>query len=532
MVNGTIEDETCSAFSRLDDPGEPQLIRFVVGEDASPRRLNSAETSQELGDPFARLLLAQGMFPATSDELLDAIDAAVGSDDSLGVSSQKSFILGEGSQLPIGPGDTGSTNLGMRFLVTRGAANHGPEIVISASHPGEGLIELMAWDVGRGGFNYYRTIGDSGAWAFAGNSRHSLSEPTKGKGPFESHPSGHLIMKELKFPWVHWHSFKVNVFDGVFPEGDERRTHPWFTEKSGADVCETAVVMPSVRRWTTARFDQAVQPDGTFLDPPRVIEQVITSPTVNLASSSRESAAAVAGATVDLPPGFFVDVEALAELGLPGPPSFAVPGAIYSASLQRFGFVLRDHEGFEQRGDTHFAFVVPERSFEDNETLRHAIARGLVTKRLAAALVMVDFPNPVFSKRRAALLQHAPPTATIAGGESTFSEEMAARILDTAEATAEGSAEKEFVGLWAAGEDWPAVFGARLQSYYDAVLKRVGTQEGFDDYTMLAEARRNRVRRMPIFESPLLFPETNIPRATGSMNADGTVTEGPEEDQN
>ena len=54
---------------------------------------------------------------------------------------------------------------------------------------------------------------------------------------------------------------------------------------------------------------------------------------------------------------------------------------------------------------------------------------------------------------------------------------------------------------WSRGEDVDS-FGAELQAYYAAVTARLRTQAGFDDYVRLAEARRDRVRLMPIFESP------------------------------
>lgn len=527
MIDVDRSNNTCGVFGSINGEAARTLTRFVVGEDGTPRAMGQDDMARELGDPFATLLLAKGVFPSNAEEVLTAIDDAVGPGDPLQSSSQRSFVLGEGSQLPVGPGEIQSTNRFIRFLVARGSDSQGPDLIISASNPRAGLVELMAWDRTSKGFNFYRTLGEQGSWVFAGNSRHALVDPTQGKGPFESHPTGNLLMKELKFPWVHWHSFKANIFDGVFPAGDMRRNHPWFTEKKSADICETAVVMPSIRRWTAARFDGAIGDDGVVTDPRRFVRQLLESSTVNLASSSTESARIRGDVTADLPPSLFVDSDALDTLGLPAPPSFAVSGQAYSASLETFDFMLTDREGFAQRGDSHFAFVVPERAFEDREVVSQAIDRGLITRRLAAALLMVDFPNPVFSARRAVLLGHAPTEATIRGGASTYSEEMATRIVAAADATPSGSAEREFAERWAEGDAWPAEFGALLSRYYDAVQGRLATQEGFNDYVRLAESRRNRVRDMPISEFPLLFPETNIARGDRAMRIDGTVVELP-----
>ena len=508
-ISAKAGENRCVVFSTVKGAPQGSVVRFVVGEDAQPHKMTKAEMEAELGDPFATLLLNQGVFPASGQALLDAIDQKVGPNDRLGSRSQMSFVLGEGSQIPL-PDATPSTNAGMRFLVSRGSGSKGPDLIISAADPNETFLEVMAWDKKNKGFNYYRSVGGKGRWAFAGNSRHALSPPTKGKGPFEAHPSGNLIMKELRLPWVHWHSFTVDIFDDAFPQGDPRRKHAWFTNKLGAETCETAVVMPSITRWTAARFNQVIDGSGNVNDPARVVEQIVTSPTVNLASSSRESRGT---GVVDLPPGFFVDFDGLTRVGLPGPPPLSVSRAIYRQSLETFDFKLSDGSGFAQAGDTHFAFVVPERAFEDTETLVQAIDRGLITRRLAAALLMVDFPNPVFSARRANLFKHAPSNATIENSKSTYSEEYAQAIIAASAGTPAGSPEKEFVDRWEKAAKLPGRLGKELEKYYEATDQKLKSQDGFDDFVRLAESHRNRVRETPLFEFPLLFPVTNVPRA-------------------
>jgi hypothetical protein len=117
-----------------------------------------------------------------------------------------------------------------------------------------------------------------------------------------------------------------------------------------------------------------------------------------------------------------------------------------------------------------------------------------------------------------------PARATVVDGASSFSEEMGDAIAAAAPSTAEGSPEREFAARWNRGEDVDS-FGAELRAYYAAVTARLQTQAGFDDYVRLAEARRDRVRLMPIFESPLLFARTNVPSRAREMRPDGTVGE-------
>jgi hypothetical protein len=253
------------------------------------------------------------------------------------------------------------------------------------------------------------------------------------------------------------------------------------------------------------------------------MEQILATPTANLASSIRESRSQ--SSTVGLPSTFFADDDGLAELRLQTPPPFDVPDAIYQATLGRFGVSLRDGQGFARAGDTHFAFVILERALEDQLALRDAMRIGLLTRRLAACLLMVDFPNPIFSDRRAALLAHVPATATVENGSSGFSQEMADAILQAAEGSPDGSPEREFAERWAVGDDFVGPFNDLLTAYYRAVTARVETQPGFDDYFRLAESRRQRgIAEMPIFrEFPLLFARANITPGPLAMRADGEV---------
>lgn len=517
-------DEGCGAIAGLGGLEPNAIHRFIVGQDENPQQLSADEAAQELGDPFATLVLLRGEFPQTAEEVLEKLAAASGDGDPL--SKRHSFVLGEGSQLPEG---AEARDEAIRFVVSTGADSDGPDVIMSLFHPQAGDVELMAWDRRSGGFNYYRTVGEPAAWVFAGNSRHALSDPTQGKGPFESHTSGAMLMKELEIPWNNWHSFEAEMPPTVFPPGDARATHPWFTEKQGAEDCETAVAIPSMRRWARARFEKIVAEGGTVADPRRVMEQVLGTPTVNLISSRAESRDPDAKEGVKIPPTFFVSSNALSSpaIGLASPPPFNVPTANYRASLEKFEFALSNERGFEQKGDTRFAFFVPERAREDDITLEMAIEFGLITPRLAAALLMVDFSNPIFSARREALLAHVPGAAIISGGFSAFSEEMANAILGAAERNPEGSPEREFAERWNVGEDFVAPFDQLLGSYFARAQERAATQEGLDDFTRLAESRRRRTAAtMPIAkEFPLLFPQTNIPDAEREMRSDATVVE-------
>jgi hypothetical protein len=526
-------DTSCQVFRGLSSEAlTPGAVHgLVVGQESELRAFSADEAAAELGDPFATEILLKGTFPRFAGEVLDAF-ATVGTDGDP-LRSAKFFLVGDGSQVLFTP-ETASVDRNMRFLITLGNGSEGPDVMFSSFDPGEGDVELMAWDRGRGGFNYYQTVGDSSGWVFAGNSRDALLADSEDKGPFEAHPSGNVVMKELKTPWINWHSPAASILPSAFAEDDPLRQHPWLElarqEPDGAITAERLIRL-AIGRWTRARF-AAITADGGRVDrPERIVRQIVTSPAVNLVSSHVESPL-VGEDPVDLPPTFFADIDGLVRVGLAAPPEGfgMVSAALYRESMQAFDMRLEDGQGFVQPGDTHFVFVVPERAAEDQAVLDAAIANGLLTDRLAACLLMIDFPNPVFSRRRTSLLRHVPPTATLTAGADVFSRAMAEGILAAA-GTDEGSGEREFAERWGAGDGWRAEFDRLLGAYYAAVNEQLATQAGLDDVIRLAESRRDHVRgndrlaRMPISESPLLFARTNVPPAERVMRSDATVAE-------
>jgi len=527
MSGPVVTDLGCKFFRELPETTlkRKTIHRFIAGQDTAIQELTLAEAKAkaELGDVFATEFLLKGVFPKTSGEVLARLKKVGGAGDPL--RTHRFFFLGEGSQVPP---DTTGVQRNLRFLAVTGKSEGGgPDLMISTFHPDRGDLELMAWDRKRGGFNYYRTVGDTTGWIFAGNSRHAVEPKTEGNGPFQTHTSGNFIMKELKAPWINWDSPDASISPKVLPAAF--RDHPWFRqrESGGALTCELEVARPSITRWTKARFEQLLPGgNGTIERPRRIMEQILGTPTVNLVSSFTEGTQVARAESVDLPATFFVD-EALSNpmIGLEGPPGFAVPGKVYAQALKTFKVRWTDGGNFTRPGDTHFAFVVPERAFEDIEVLRRALKTGLIGERFAASLLMVDFPNPVYSARRAKLLDHVPAKAIVEAGKSTFGQEMAKNILAAAEASPANSPEREFAERWGAGAGWKAAFNKTLAGYYRALGRTLKAQGGFDRIFRVAESRRNRMRaETPLVESPLLFATTNVARsARASLRPDGTV---------
>jgi hypothetical protein len=517
-------DETCMAFDEV-APFDPNTLhRFIVGADPAPRAMSQAEV-RTLGDSFASLLLARGKVPRSGEQVLAMIKAAVPANSPL--KKHSSFILGEGSQLA-STAESAGVDRTLRFVLTIGTGPNGPDMMFSVPDPKQpNLIELMAWDHKVGGFNYYRSTGNGAMWMLAGNSRDALRDASRRKGVFESHRSGAPLMKELKTPWINWHSPAATMPDTVFEPNDPRRAHDWFKNKEpgGGLTFEFEAARPAMTRWAKARFAKLRKSGGTLARPRQFMEQILDSPAVNLTTTHVESKALTPTVQLDLPATFFVDSEGLADiLGLAPPPAFTVTGRIYAKCLEKFNVRMDDGNGFTVKGDTHFCFLVPERAFEDQVVLREVVEMGLVSRRLAACLLMVDPWNPIFSDRRRALLRHVPTTATITKGKSSFSREMANRILAAARIAPAGTPEKEFATRWNVGTAFRPTFNKMLTGYYNAVAAKLKTQPGFEAYFRLAEGRRRDFRETTrLAEFPLLLPRTDIPSANRRMKQDGTV---------
>ncbi len=509
---------TCPRLRRLTGDAD-SLVRFVLGPDTEPAVLEPSEIAT-LGDPLARHLFSNSVFPTTAQGVLTSLDDAIGNGDPLSI--QSSFVVGEGSQLS--PGVAGA---GIRsFLVTRGEGADGPDIILSATErPDNGFVEVMAWDTTAGGFNYYTT--DPGApWVLAGNSADAFRERSAGLGPFESHPSGNVIMKELRRPWVHWQSIDASVRVAAVPP--EIVSHRWFADKKGAESFETQAVIPAIKRWNRVRLDE-MSASGLVTSVPLLVRSFLGTPTVNLVSSLEDAESVLDESNprdFKLPGAFLADTECLSGvLGLPAPTDEqrTVSGATYREVLVSHGVTLGLDDGtavLDPPNDTHFVFVVPERAFEDIDIVRGAVERGLVSSRLAACLLMVDFPNPVFSPRRESLLAHLPETAPT----NELEDSITGAVLGSDAASQAGTPEREFRDLFEVGDKWPTRFGEILTEYYASATAALETTDRLDAIFRLAESRREAARGLPIVESPLVFarPESPVPAGL-RMERDGSI---------
>lgn len=522
-----------------------RLLRFesgsaLAGAAFDPRRINmhlegrangkrimrDSEVQDLLGDPFATLVLRRERFPRNLTELLAELDGH--NDTKEGLAEQASFLISEGGQIVFKPG---TQKGGSRLLVVRSRAGS-PELMISIlTSPGESprsedlLLEVIAWDPENRTFHFYQR--QKGAWFWCGQSDMAFDADTRSNGPFDSHINGYPNMKELKTPWVHWHGPGLAIQETAYAPDDPLATDDLFLSKQTAFTFEVRVVRPLMSRWNEARFDKAMA--GGPLSPATLfLRQVVESTSVNLITTHTEFARLTQEDLEDVPVTFFLDLDSLIDstgVGLPVDiPRLRMSGVTYSDLIKRHNLRVRGGS-IDVAGDVPFCFLVPERAHEDVLVVLGMLARNHLSRRLAACLLMVDFPNPVFSPKRAGLLRHAPkgPLGAASDLDATFVDAIRA-----ASATAgEDSAETEFIANWDLGpDDWQDAFADRMSAYLVAVAERLASSEGADEIFRLAESRRREFKRMPLAEFDLSLPVAmGIPEDTLplEMREDATV---------
>ncbi len=178
----------------------PLLFAFQHGKDNQPRPMSEHEI-RELGDAFTqRVLLTSATIPVTLGDLITAIEASAGPAKLI----RKMFLVDEGA-MPhqVNPDFALNTRLVFSWQETSQTA---PDILLStvpSTDDPTALLQLIAWSDTNQAFHFFERDHERIAWGWAGSSFDALVSPTRGKGPFDSHINGGLVMKELKAPWTH-----------------------------------------------------------------------------------------------------------------------------------------------------------------------------------------------------------------------------------------------------------------------------------------------------------------------------------------
>lgn len=487
------------------------LYRRVLGLDDEPRPMTPAEL-EGLDDPFGRLLRSGQPFPLTARQVLAAFDALAGTEHAL--PDQLAFLAADGGHVPWTL-ETDQLHRAFRFAVARGRGEFPLLMSMSTlleSPADHAFLQVIGWDATHKVFHFYERL--RGTFFWAGMSHHALEDATRGKGPFDSHVNGALVMKELRPPWIHWHAPQAGINEEALAPGDPLRDDPLFRARVTAERLETEVVRPGIRRWNDERVQRAVGGDGIWHNVRHFLRQAVCDTTVNLATSETASRLLRDDEPIVPPLSFFINRDILFDTLALLPDDLeqiSIPGGLYRRCLTRHD-VHRSDGTIRVDGDSHFAFLVPEPAFEDTHLVDAMVQAGLVTERFIAALAMTDFANPVFSARRAALLRYVPESASppAQGMEGRFVEALVAAIADGPSAAARpDSPEREFLASWNA-VDQRTAFLARIAAYFSALRSGSDDAEVVDGWFRLAEYRRRRFRERRLAEFALTTPITNI----------------------
>ena len=470
-----------------------------------------------LGDAFSRRFLLDHNAPMTLRALLDGVDALTG-DEAL--PKRQLFLVAEGGRHRL---TNPSFPLNARLVYTWSRRFSPPDILLSTVpvlDDETALLQLIAWSDVNGAFHFFERR--EGRWTWAGNSFTAFDPRARGKGPFDSHINGGLVMKELKEPWAHWQSMSSSIPRELLRDTDFDN-HPGLSHVDGAEVLE-GLVKSGVRRWTRSRI-KARTASGSIDAPHELFRHLTHATSANLIGA-KEAYPPRPGTMITLPPTFFLDHDMLRlvqrGLGLstslvPDMP-VAVRAEDYVAAIEALDIGVRARNGARIAGDTHFCFVVPERAFEDVVAVDHMLREDMLSARLVLCLLMVDFANPVRSPLRESLLSHC-PTDPVALGPSALNAPFVAAVEARASA---GTAEAEFLDYWHSS-DLVGRVRQEFSSFMEALGAHSADPDGVQNILRLGETRRMMFRTRKLNE----FDATTA-RAAGDigiwhMRKDGSI---------
>ena len=207
---------------------------------------------------------------------------------------------------------------------------------------------------------------------------------------------------------------------------------------------------------------------------------------------------------------------------------------------------------YEQEGTTFHPFFIPVPSNEDSfvitNLMNFQVIRGnqrrnikFIPDKFAAAVLMVDFQNPIFSSVRSSLQDYAEKLETanidnqgVSNIPSLFVAEIEAAVKNQPPCSVENldscTAEQQFLNTWNLPDaTWKDQVNQRIQSYLKAVAEEIINGNGLSDYVDLSISRRRQFASIEtiknLFEFSLLLPQSDLPVNSPllEMQSDGKV---------
>ncbi|MBW4631255.1 MAG: hypothetical protein KME30_04940 [Iphinoe sp. HA4291-MV1] len=526
-----------------------KIYRHIEGLDKCLTPLSDSEI-EKLTDPFAKtlqgLLTQQKPLPDDTQTINQAIA------DKWGY-GPTTYFVGEGAQIPT---TVAARDLprGLRYTITWGANENESKIMMAKLSPAIpetktlGLIEVLSFDDQTKEYNYYflrPQVPDFEAsdknpmvWAWTGHTSQAQQPQTIGQGCFRCHHNGVPVMREIELPWSNWQSQRANISAQFLPK--EVASEAFFLSRRGAEILEQ-VIRSNFQGYYSNWLRQRIRKEGSTInvsDVDQMLRYLTTNTTVNFKSSDVQSAGQntsppdsdIAG----VPPNdtFLSDTLLQTTLKLDySPLSVKLPRKDYDAFLKEHDFKLVGTKGFtrdsekayESPGSTYFALYLPQVAAEDIYVTQKLLQSKVVTDRFVAALLMVDYKNPLFSEKRASLQKYAKgiTTGKIVNGVSSVPTDFAAKIKEKGfkapsnpEDFDASSPEEQFLYTWELPNDqWKQVTADRLKAYVKSV-ENLEPTERLDYVMRWSIEQRDRFASTPalceFYESRLLFPENDL----------------------
>lgn len=476
-----------SGLARVFGGGQAQAAARSTGaagaDDAVKRAILAGPTAPKTIFEVRERLLARG------GKLATHIVANRGHDNP----EAGSFSFFEAYSGPMEGGQVQEGELYIGFFSER----EGPTLQVQQGFEPGLMIELIAWDYTKKQFNFWELIGtgQSSAWHFRGDSSDVLADvaqvaPGQSKANFGAklrcsgcHTLGGPIMKEVEGPNNDWWSDEEKLALGSMKLAST--TAPNLKARTAAQLFKGARDASNLARLVKAGTDRMLAErarrggDGQTLN--QELRSLFGVMEINLASDVKPFKA---NAAVQLPVGFFVDERLAGKANGP-----TVGAAAYRAALAQAGsaFAADEQPGL---AETHHAFVVPTRSYVDQQQLDALVSRGLLDEELIADVLAVDLTTPVFSTARASLLRHVPARA--ANAADLKAQLVAALSKDPA------AAAKELL----ANLTDPARTAAAHRKRAQAVLAAAGKAGDITGWLRLASQRRAELAAAPTGQNP------------------------------
>lgn len=499
---------------------EVQLMSVRVGLDTPPFFMEKDDIA-DLGDLFSKEILLKNKYPSTLNQLVKSIEEIEG----YSKANRRMFLVAEGGQFKIEHPDF---TLNARLVFTWQKSNTSPPdfllSTIPATNNNKSLLQLIAWSPSDNSFHFFERINN--VWGWAGNSFTALTTPTRGKGPFDSHINGGLVMKELKFPWAHWHSQSNSIPREVFEADSEFNTDSLFSKIDGAEQLEN-IVKNGIRRWTKSRLSNDIN-SSALQNLISYFNQVITPTSANLISSSLNFDE-VQNNELKLPSSFFFDIDAIEMAALEIDPTIdvvpsdniTVEGKLYKKTCDALNMKVLSQNGSTQfNGDTHFCFLVPERAFEDLEVCRQLVEQKVISPKMLLCLIMIDFTNPLESKSREKILDYCPEK--IDGFEKNYElDSILIEKINSAEQP-ENTPEAVLLKYWNSS-DLLNLVKSELSTFIMGIQNQVNNENYLNDLVVLAEYRKTLFRKRDLNEFLSTTSQLGINPSEHSFDKNGSI---------